>query len=83
MSDYVFLVHSHEERVIAINHRATGGRAMNDLEDHKISIRRAAKHMGISASYLSDLLRGRRNWSHKLERRFESSLRKIIKEAKP
>jgi transcriptional regulator with XRE-family HTH domain len=82
VSDYVFLVHSYEDRLIVINHRATGGRALNDLEDHGISIRRAAKQMGMSASYLSDLLKGRRNWSHELERRFESAVRKIIKEDK-
>jgi transcriptional regulator with XRE-family HTH domain len=79
----VFLCHSHEERVIVINHRATGGRALNDLEDHGISIRQAAKQMGMSASYLSDLIRGRRNWSHELERRFEAAMRKLIKEVKP
>jgi hypothetical protein len=27
VKDYVFLVHSYEDRVIVINHRATGGRA--------------------------------------------------------
>jgi transcriptional regulator with XRE-family HTH domain len=76
--DYRMVCHSSEQQVVVVNHRAPGGRALNDLEDLGISIRSAAKAMGISATYLSDLLKGRRNWSEKKAEKFTRAVRQIL-----
>lgn len=47
-------------------------RNRRELNGH--SLRTVAKRAGISAMYLSDLERGRRNWNPELERKIKSAI---------
>lgn len=48
-----------------IDHIATGQIARRERVKLNLSLREVAKKMGISAPFLSDLERGRRNWTAK------------------
>ena len=76
-SEYELPVRSYEHRVVVINHAATGGAAMTAIEDKGLSIRGVAKAMGISASYLSDLTKGRRHWTQAKADLFSRAVRKL------
>ena len=52
------------------DHATTGAAARRTRTSSKLSLRLVAKHMGISAPYLSDLERGRRNWNEELAGKF-------------
>lgn len=51
--------------VQAVNHVATGTQIREARMARGISLRQMAIRMGISAVFLSDLERGRRNWTEK------------------
>ncbi len=48
-----------------INHQLAGDRVRQVRKKAGISLRKLATEMGVSAPFLSDLERGRRNWSEK------------------
>lgn len=49
-----------------IDHKATGEAVREFREQHKVSLREVARRLGISPAFLSDLERGRRNWTYEL-----------------
>ena len=58
------------------NNQAWIGRAMRKLrEDANVSLRELARRAKLSVPYISDLERGRRNWSPELVRRLGALLR--------
>jgi transcriptional regulator with XRE-family HTH domain len=61
-------------RRIEFQHGETGAAARKVRKRKKVALRSMAKKMGISAAYLSDLERGRRNWNVDLVNRFERGL---------
>jgi transcriptional regulator with XRE-family HTH domain len=63
-----------EKPDIFINHVATGKQARKVRTSHKISLREIARRMDISAPFLSDLERGRRNWNLTLVESFNMAL---------
>jgi|HubBroStandDraft_1064217.scaffolds.fasta_scaffold02417_3 transcriptional regulator with XRE-family HTH domain len=46
-----------------IDHVATGAAMRQLRKAHNISLREIARRMGLSAPFISDLERGRRNWN--------------------
>lgn len=48
---------------VIIDHVTTGRDARKEREAHGISVREMARHLGLSAPYISDLERGHRNWT--------------------
>lgn len=63
------------ESVQRINHYETGRKMRLFRESKERSLRSVAEEMGISAAFLSDLERGRRNWSDKLVSQFNLALK--------
>ena len=57
-----------------IDHEATGQVWRERRKELKISLREAARRMGLSASFVSDLELGRRNWTEELEQKFHNVL---------
>lgn len=54
------------------------GPAMRDLRKaHGITMKRVARELAISASYLSDLERGQRTWSQAMAARYEGAIKAI------
>lgn len=51
---------------MVIDHVATGNDVRGERESRGKSLRLVAREVGISAPYLSDLERGRRNWTEEL-----------------
>jgi transcriptional regulator with XRE-family HTH domain len=58
-----------------IDHEKTGDGWRKIRESKGVSLRNLAQTMGVSAPYLSDLERGRRNWTDELENRYATALR--------
>lgn len=54
------------ERVKRIDHQKAARLVREARKKKKLSLRDVAKQLGFSAAYLSDLERGRRNWSSDL-----------------
>jgi DNA-binding XRE family transcriptional regulator len=52
-----------------VDNEATGAEWRMLREQAGVSLRNLAQTMGVSAPYLSDLERGRRNWTEELENR--------------
>lgn len=61
-------------KTLVIRHGETGTNARTERTIRGVSLRGLARKMKISAPYLSDLERGKRNWTIKIARRFEASL---------
>lgn len=61
--------------ITVLDHAATGARARKMRDRNKKSLREVAKKMRISAAFLSDLERGRRNWTEGTFNRFKEALR--------
>ena len=61
-------------KTLKIDHVSSGKTARKKRERANVSLREIARRMKISAPYLSDLELGKRNWSVKLARRFESAV---------
>jgi predicted transcriptional regulator len=57
-----------------IDHRKTGQEARRSREAVQVSLRKMATKMGISASYLSELENGKRNWRENLVEQFRDAL---------
>jgi len=51
---------------LRVDDKATGKRAREWREERQLSQEQVARSMGISASYLSDLERGKRTWGTEL-----------------
>ena len=66
--------------VKVIDHKATGAGWRRKRERHHIRLRGLADEMSVSAPYLSDLERGRRNWSDELEEKYQTCLKVKVKE---
>lgn len=61
-------------KTLIIEHTETGAEARRQRQNKGVSLRALGRAMGISAPYLSDLERGRRNWTIKRMRHFEHTL---------
>lgn len=61
------------------DHRAIGNLLRKEREAIKISSRQLADAMEIGYAFLSDLERGRRNWTEEKITRFREALKKITK----
>lgn len=61
--------------VKVVDHEATGAEWRGVREGAGVSLRSLARTMGVSAAYLSDLERGRRNWTEEVESRYAGALR--------
>lgn len=60
--------------VRVVDHEATGKLWRETRKGLGISLRALAKELDVSAAYLSDLERGRRNWTEELETRYIKGL---------
>ena len=60
-----------------IDDEITGQNARNNRIHNKISLRKLAKQLGISAAYLSDLELGRRHWTASLAEKVETAIRQV------
>ena len=49
-----------------IDHAKTGAMFRQEREMHHLTLREFSKRIGVSSSFLSDLERGRRNWSDEM-----------------
>lgn len=63
------------ESVCSIDHLASGNAARAQRKLHKLSLRDMGERMKVSAAYLCDLEKGRRNWSDELVERFNRALK--------
>jgi transcriptional regulator with XRE-family HTH domain len=70
------------EQIEAIDHIKTGRAARAEREDSGLSLRMTAIRMDISASFLSDLERGRRNWNADHIRAFNQAIRDTLGKGK-
>lgn len=70
------------ETLTTIDHAATGATARKERVAAGISLRNMADAMGLSAPYLSDLERGKRNWSAVMHARWDLAIRKATKRRK-
>lgn len=61
-------------RIDVIDHHSTGRMMREYREHHGISIREVARRMGLSAAYVSDLERGRRNWKLANAERYQQAV---------
>jgi transcriptional regulator with XRE-family HTH domain len=59
---------------MVIDNIATGKMARIARENKNHSLRAIAKRLGFSASYLSDLELGRRNWTEEVARKFTEAI---------
>lgn len=64
-------------KTLVIQHDETGKEARLQRTKRGVSLRRLAKEMGITPSYLSDLELGRRHWNMDRIRLFEKTLEKL------
>lgn len=64
--------------VTQVDHEGTGAEWRLHREVAGVSLRELARTMGVSAPYLSDLERGRRNWTEELEDRYVKALREAV-----
>lgn len=64
------------ETLTTIDHAATGATARKERVGAGISLRNMADAIGLSAPYLSDLERGKRNWSAAMHARWDLAVRK-------
>lgn len=62
------------ESIFVIDHYLTGDKYYCMRKEKSLSLREVARRMGISAAYLSDLERAKRNWNEKLAERYEIAL---------
>ena len=60
--------------VVSIDHAATGTAFRAKRMASNLTLRALAREMDVSASYVSDLERGKRPWSDKLVFRYDSAL---------
>ena len=76
MSDIVeeLLLAGELVRRYEINQVETGRRARALRQKRGLSLREVARRMKVSAPFLSDLERGRRNWNVETKRRFNAAL---------
>lgn len=63
------------KNVSVIDHEKTGAGFRVKRERRRISLRALGKKLNLSAAYISDLERGRANWSASLSERFLKVLR--------
>lgn len=64
------------QKIVSVNHLATAKKARKFRVSIGLSLRGAAAIMGISHCYLSELERGRRNWTPVIIKKF-----KLLKKA--
>ncbi len=64
-------------KVEKIDHQETGRRCRVLREEAGLSLRKVAELMGLSPPYLSDIERGRRNWSAVLLQQYNNALQGI------
>jgi len=62
-------------RVTVIDHERTGKEVRKERIKCGVSLRRVAKQMGLSPSFVSDLERGRRNWTSKRFHQYADALK--------
>jgi transcriptional regulator with XRE-family HTH domain len=62
------------ETIQVIDHKRTGEQSRRSREYAGITLRTLAKRMKISPAYLSDLERGKRNWSEELCGKYAKTL---------
>jgi len=62
--------------VLVIDHFRTGQKMKLLRMSKKLSLRKLAKKMKISAPYLSDLERGKRNWNKDRIKKYQNNLNK-------
>ena len=62
---------------VVMNEGRTGKRARAEREQEGFSLRSLARAMKISAAYLSDLEKGKRNWSLKLVDAFNLAVKEM------
>ena len=65
------------QQIWVVDNIDTGKRMAFMRKEAGISLRQFAKLCGVSAPYLSDLERGRRNWSEKLITMYKKQLRSM------
>lgn len=70
------------ETLTTIDHAATGATARKERVRAGISLRNMADAMGLSAPYLSDLERGKRNWNAAMHARWDLAIRNATKRRK-
>lgn len=66
-------------QVDEIDHAETGGLFRAKREVHSISLREIARSMRLSPPYISDLERGRRNWTAQLVDAYNICLNEMIR----
>jgi transcriptional regulator with XRE-family HTH domain len=64
---------------VQIDHVKSGELMRQAREKANLSLRDVAERMGVSAPYLSDLERGRRNWTLVTARHFQTALKPVAK----
>lgn len=62
-----------------VDHVAFGSKMRTLRSREDLSLRKVARVLGLTISFLSDLERGRRNWRPELAQRYEAALRKAKK----
>lgn len=62
-----------------VDHAATGANNRKRRLKANLSLREVAQELGISAPYLSDLERGRRNWTEHFDDHYAAALNRLIK----
>jgi transcriptional regulator with XRE-family HTH domain len=60
--------------ITVVDHEATGAAWRKIRQDVGFTLRSLARKMGISAPFLSDLERGRRNWTEEIEQTYARHL---------
>lgn len=68
--------------VVVIDQALTGYSARRLREHAKLSLRKVAKEMGISAPFLSDLENGKRNWTRTKAVQFQDAVDRLVKKRK-
>ena len=63
------------KRVTVIDHITTGEAMRFAREEADLSLRQVAERMGCSTTYVSDLERGRQNWSEQKVEQFLKALK--------
>lgn len=66
---------------VVIDNLKAGEEIRREREVANISLRTLAKRMGFSAAYLSDMERGRRNWSNARFEKAANLIEKLSKKA--
>lgn len=65
--------------VVVIDQASTGYAARRHRESCRVSLRKTAKEMGVSASFLSDLENGKRNWTQTRVDQFKAAVERAKK----